>query len=327
MSASYFEAPASLPAGFRANHRGDSPTGLSALPGVTRRRFFKTTLAATATLALGEALPSTSGATLRDSQPGGWIDTNVTLGCWPFRRLPLDHTPALVARLRQHGVTQAWAGSFDAVFQKDIAAANARLATECREHGRGVLVPFGSVNPRLPDWEEELRRGHEQHRMPGIRLHPNYHGYKLDEPALAKLLALAGERELIVQIAVSLEDERMQSVLARVPEVDLAPLPNLLKTAPAPHVVLLNGFRSVKGGLLKNLAGAGEVFFDIATVEGVGGMASLLQQMPATRILFGSHSPFFYFESARLKLKESALTKEQMRAICVDNARRLRLHS
>ena len=301
----------------------------AATPDFTRRRFLKTAGAAAVVVSLAP-LGTAAFATTGD-QPsvkrGGLIDANVTLGRWPFRRLPLDDAPALVAKLRKHGVTQAWAGSFDGLLHRDIAGVNARLAEECREHGRGVLVPFGSVNPRLPDWEEELRCCHEQHRMPGIRLHPNYHGYKLDEPALARLLSLAGERELIVQIAVSLEDERMQSVLARVPKVDLAPLPALLKMAHAPHVVLLNWFRSVKGDWLKNLAGAGEVFFDIATVEGVGGIARLLQQIPAAQILFGSHAPFFYFESARLKLKESALTNEQTRAICVDNARRLRLPS
>jgi hypothetical protein len=159
--------------------------------------------------------------------------------------------------------------------------------------------------------------------MPGIRLHPNYHGYKLGEPAFARLLQLAGEWRLTVQIAASMEDERMQHALARVADVDLSPLLALIKNADAPRIVLLNWHRALKGDLLKQLAEAGEVWFDIATVEGVGGIANLLKQIPASRVVFGSHAPFFYFESALLKLKESALGSEQRRAICVENARHM----
>ena len=52
-------------------------------------------------------------------------------------------------------------------------------------------------------------------------------------------------------------------------------------------------------------------------------MASLLKQVPADRVVFGSHAPFFYLESAVLKLKESALSESQLASIRADNARGL----
>jgi len=294
---------------------------------VTRREFTKSTAAATAAIASGiVAVEQSSAAPASKAKAGAaaneLIDTNVTLGRWPFRRLPLDETPALVAKLRRHGVTQAWAGTFDGIFHKDVAAANARLAEECHQHGRGLLVPFGSVNPALPAWEEDLRRCVEVHKMPGIRLHPNYHGYRLDAPEFAKLLSLAAARRCVVQIAADMEDERMQHRLAGVPHADLAPLLPLLANKLAPRVVVLNWFRAAKTDLVKQLAGAG-ASFDIATVESVGGVANLLRQISAERVLFGSHAPFFYFESATLKLKESALLAEQELALRSGNAGRL----
>src|SRR5207237_2062570 len=93
------------------------------------------------------------------------IDTNVYLSRWPFRRLRGDETPELVAMLRSRGITQAWAGSFDALLHKDIAGVNARLAEDCARRGEGLLLPFGAVHLSLPDWEEDLSRCHEVHRM------------------------------------------------------------------------------------------------------------------------------------------------------------------
>lgn len=293
----------------------------------SRRDFLRVTTAFAAAAAGGWVADGTAAERYGmpgSSGKGALVDTNVTLSRWPERRLPLDETRALVTKLRSHGVTEAWVGSFDGLLHKDIAGVNARLTAECRKEGRGLLVPFGSVNLSLPNWEEDLRRCHEEHRMPGIRLNPNYHGYSLDDPKFAKLLDLATQRKLIIQLVVTLQDERTQHPLIRLPHVNLKPLPDLLKNRPDARMVLLNWPRGLKSDQPPNLAAAGQVFFDIAMVENVGGVANLLERLPPDRVVFGSYSPCFYFESALLKLKESPLTEQQLAAVRAGNAQRCR---
>ncbi|HKW97039.1 MAG TPA: amidohydrolase family protein [Bryobacteraceae bacterium] len=251
------------------------------------------------------------------------IDVNVNLSRWPFRRLIGDEPDSLVERLRQHGVTSAWAGTFDGILHKDLASANQRLVNDCRRYGKGLLVPFGSVNPKLPDWQEDLRRCHEDYKMPGVRLHPNYHGYELKDPVFAELLHLAAARKRIVQLAISMEDERTQHPLMRVPPVDISPLADLIRHEPELRLVVLNSNPLQKLELAVKLVQAGRVYFDISMVESVGGVARLLRKIPAERVLFGSHFPLFYFESAQLKIREAGLTEEETQAILVGNVRRL----
>ena len=251
------------------------------------------------------------------------IDVNVSLSRWPFRRLSGDEPAALVAKLRGNNVVQAWAGSFDGILHKDLAAVNFRLASDCHTHGGGLLLPFGSINPKLPDWREDLRRCQEEHKMPGIRLHPNYHGYKLDDPAFRELLQLASARKLIVQLALCMEDERTQHPLMRVPPVDLAPLPGLLAQQPQARLVILNAYPQLPVEKLHPLSQAGQIYFEFSMTERVGAVARLAAQVSFPRLLFGSNYPMFYLESALLKLRESGLTEAQTKAVCEENARRL----
>lgn len=251
------------------------------------------------------------------------IDVNVDLSRWPFRRLPCDELPRLLERLQKCEVGQAWVGSFDGLFHRDVEGVNARLAEDCARAPRGVLLPFGTVNPTLPDWEEDLRRCHEKYHMPGIRLHPNYQGYPLDDPLAEKLLSAASERGLIVQLSPRMEDNRTQHRLMVVPDLDLKPLPALVAKLPRLRLVIINALRPARDAV--PLLKFDNVCFDIAMLEGVAGVEKLLREtkLPLERVLFGSHLPLYNLESAVLKLRESELSPEQIAAITSGNARRI----
>jgi predicted TIM-barrel fold metal-dependent hydrolase len=257
-----------------------------------------------------------------DDRPA-FVDVNVNLSRWPFRRVSGDDTAELAARLRKAGVVEAWAGSFEGLFHRDLAGVNQRLAQECREAGKGLLVPFGSVNPTLPDWEEDLRRCHEELKMPGIRLHPNYHRYKLDHPAFLALLGQAARRDLIVQLAVCMEDERTQNPAFRVPHVDSAPLARAVKAVPKLRLVVLNAFRNMNMEQAATLASAGEVWFDLAMLEGTTGLNTLVEKVGPNRVLFGSHFPLFVLEAALFKLREAELPGAIQKRVQADNARQV----
>ena len=251
------------------------------------------------------------------------IDTNVYLSRWPFRRLAGDEPADLVARLRKQNVTQAWAGSFDGILHKDIAGVNARLAADCITYGKNFLVPFGSINPKLPGWKEDVRRCHEDHKMPGIRLHPNYHGYALTDPVFADLLRSAAERKLIVQVVTSMEDIRTQHPLVRVPPLDVSALPQVVKNATPVRLVLLNWWTSLRTGPPRPFLDAGQVYFDIASFEGIEGIGRLAASISPERILFGSNFPLFNLTAALLKMRESGLPEQQQQTIFAGNARRI----
>lgn len=259
------------------------------------------------------------------------IDCNVHLFDWPFRKLKYARTESLAAKLRQHRITKAWAGSFEAVLHTQLDAANRRLAEECRTQGEGMFVPIGSVDPGGPDWEEDLRRCHEAYRMRGVRLYPAYHGYRLDQPDFAKLLAEAAKRNMLVQIVLRMEDERCHHPALVIGAVDVGPLVEVLKKVPPAKVQLINSAGRLLGKHVTALVRETQVTFDIAATEGNGGIGQLIAgtnysytgAIPCQRLVFGSHAPFFPCESALMKLFESPLDLAQLEMLMHANARQL----
>jgi uncharacterized protein len=300
-----------------------------------RRSFVKASLAPLALAVLDDpAIRPARGDESAPEEPAAGpqiIDTNVHLFQWPFRRLKYDRTEALVGKLRRHRIAQAWAGSFESVLHKQLDSANRRLADECREHGGGLLIPIGSVNPVWPDWEEDLRRCHEQYQMRGIRLYPAYHGYVLDHPELLRLLDLSARRGLFVQIVIRLEDERVHHPSILAPVVSASRLPEILVKIPKVRVQLLNADTVFRSGGLRALIEQTRTTFDVAAVEGDGGIGRLIDgthptyrgKVPVDRLLVGTHAPFFPCESALLKLFESPLDRQQLDKIMFANARTL----
>src|SRR5438093_1560923 len=304
---------------------------------IDRRNFLKNSLLSAVAVSL-PSQPSMAAQTasrkapvVSSSQAPGIIDTNVNLFSWPFRALKYCDTKALVAKLKKHRVIEAWAVSFEAQRSKDMSGVNTRLAAECLADGPGFLIPFGSINLAWPDWQEDVRRCHEVHKMPGIRIYPGYQPFDLDHPGMESLVKISSERGLVLQVVFGMEDNRVHHPIINVGPVTFGPLLKAVQGAPNAKVELLHFSGSSQDKDLSQFMKETNTFMDISRLEGngaVGRMIGTVQGLPSARvpvdrIVFGSHAPYFPLETALLKLIESPLDALQLQAIMQGNARRL----
>jgi predicted TIM-barrel fold metal-dependent hydrolase len=193
------------------------------------------------------------------------------------------------------------------------------------------LIPFGSVNLAWPDWEEDVRRCHEVHKMPGLRIYPGYQPFDLDHPEMESLLRTIAARGLILQVVFSMEDPRVHHPILNLGPVTFAPLLKAVQSTPNVKVQLLHFSGSGPGEDLSRFMTEANTFMDISRLEGNGAVGRMvgsitglpMARVPVDRIFFGSHAPYFPVETAILKLIESPLDAQQLRAIMQGNARRL----
>jgi predicted TIM-barrel fold metal-dependent hydrolase len=261
-------------------------------------------------------------STLRDA-PIPITDTHVYLSRWPHARLPGDEPKELVAQLKMAGVTQAFAGTFDGLFHKDIASANERLAHTCAEHGQDLLLPFGSVNPTLPAWEGDIHRCRESFHMRGIRLHPTYHSYKLDDPRFAKVLPLATDAELVVQIVVSLNDKQHRWLNPQNDPLDLAPLSKVVSRHPKLRLLVSGAQSSALKSEGAHIAEFPQAYIEINASSPFSEWPPVLGSISADRLTVGSGAPLHDAPSIHHLMASFQMTARDRQFIANGSAKRL----
>lgn len=254
-----------------------------------------------------------------DTHTGALLDLNVSIGHYPFRRLPFDSSDpgAVKARLQQCGIQQACAGSLNAVFYGDPQQGNADVLPNLA--GDPFFLPVGVVNPSLQNWRETLARCADEYGCPMIRLYPSYHGYRLTDRAVEELLAAAAERSMTVAVVQRLEDERMHHPLMPVPAGDLYDIMGTAQRFNKPLLLLSAYLAEIQqlAPMTPNL------YFDIAFAESMDTLATLTTSASVARLVLGTHVPLLYPEAAVGKVAAWQCSAGDQAAVYGGNARRL----
>jgi len=247
------------------------------------------------------------------------IDADLLLGHYPFRPLPApSHDPQRIkAYLQARGIRRACVASLHAAFYADPQQGNSEHLPQVV--GDDFFLPVGTINPALHNWRATLARCVEEYGCRLVRLLPNYHMYSLADPFVDSFLAEAQRRQVTVAIVKRLEDERMHPLLMKVPGVDNGEIMALSQRYPYPLIVL-----SAYLPEIKELASANnQLYFDIAFAETLNTMQRLTETVPSERLLFSTHTPFFYPEAALGKVADWITREENGRDVCEGNLMKL----
>ncbi|WP_121744873.1 amidohydrolase family protein [Natronorubrum halophilum] len=134
------------------------------------------------------------------------VDANAYVGRWPFH--PFDASAeGLLETMDRKGVDKAVVSSLGSVFYRDPQHGNQELARDIEGH-KERLIPFATIDPTFPGWEDDLRHCVRDLGMRGVRLLPAYHDYEIDAPEAEKLLRACADLDVPAMLVPALEDQR-----------------------------------------------------------------------------------------------------------------------
>lgn len=182
------------------------------------------------------------------------------------------------------------------------------------------LLSFGTLHPLQDDWSAEIERLLADGIL-GIKLHPDYQQFFVDDPALTPMYRALAEARFIVLFHAGVDiglpppvhctPDRLANVLDAIPEL----------TVVAAHMGGYDCWDDVERFLVgKN------VYFDTSySLSDLGGerMTSLIKAHGTDRILFGTDSPWTSQSAEVAGIRALHLTDDEISAILGGNAVRL----
>jgi len=196
-----------------------------------------------------------------------------------------------------------------------------RWAAEINRHN-GNLICFGSLHPMQDDWREEISRLVAE-GIPGIKLHPDYQQFFVDDPELFPIYNALADAGLILLFHAGVD-------IGLPPPVHCTParLARVLDAAPDLTIIAAHmGGYSCWDDVERYLVGR-ELYFDTSySMADLGAerMTDLIHAHGAGRILFGTDSPWTDQSAEVANIRALPLTDDEKAAILGGTALRLLL--
>lgn len=245
------------------------------------------------------------------------FDVNAYLGHWFARRLAVTGAAGLLALMDSYGIERAVVGSLAAVMYRNVQSGNEDLAREVERH-RDRLVPFGVVNPAYAAWESDLAWCAGTLGARGIRLYPQYHGYRLADRCCDEACAACAERGLVVILLQRQEDYRQSHWMVDARDLLLDDIAALVARHPNTRFILMEAAGYTGSRLLRDAAALPRNWWVEISRESVfmdKELPRLVQTLGADRLLFGTGMPLKLAGPVVLKMRHLAVPPGDKRKI------------
>ena len=177
------------------------------------------------------------------------------------------------------------------------------------------ILPFGTVHPRESAWEEELDRL-AAHGIGGLKLHPDYQGFGMDDPMLWAVLEACEGRFCVLFHVGS------QSAFPETAPSSPQALLKLVRNFPRVDIIAAHlGGHHMWQHVAKVFAGVHcpHLWFDTSSTTSAldeKSLRSLLRLLPSDHCFFGSDWPIFHVEPELERLQRKAgLGSAQLEAL------------
>jgi predicted TIM-barrel fold metal-dependent hydrolase len=251
------------------------------------------------------------------NKPDKVIDISAWAGNWAFRELRYGKLPALKQRLSKYNIVKAYVSPIEAILMQDPMKANLDLCKSIDNLGDGFFSPVPVIDLSFNNWEEIVELAVRRNDIRIVKLLPNYHMYELTEGKLAKLVEYGSVHKLIISIQMRIEDLRGQYPLMKVPDVDVMKVIKVLSGFPDQTFIINNCYIHEIEQVLYSLENA---YADISSAEIQDVLSYLNQKYNSDKLLFSTHSAFYFPEGNVFKLNYSGLDTEDLNKIAFKNA-------
>jgi predicted TIM-barrel fold metal-dependent hydrolase len=241
------------------------------------------------------------------------IDVSAWIGHYPFRGIPNSSLEDLRAKMKELHIERAIVSPYEAIFWENNLDAYAQFAEQLASDAAIEVWPV--VRPGATVGLDKLL---DRFRPRGLRLLPNYHGYRLSDAPSRDILDLAQARGMITQIFQRIADERWHHLL-RVPAVDQTDLEYVTGVHTHQRIFLsgLNALAAFASRLRQNPG----LYLDVSRIRGPQfAIESLVKSLPVEKVLFGSLWPVQIIEATLWQITSAKIDDEAKRKLLRDNA-------